>query len=198
VLCVDGGVGRGRGGARHLEALPLHRGDLGPHLEARLVRERLLGPELARGDGRLGERLDLLRRHYGADTVQLSDASRPSEAARALLAYFDGAIEAVGDLPTATNGTAFQCAVWLALRRIPAGRTVSYGTLAARIGQPRASRAVGLANGSNPIAIVVPCHRVIASDGSFSPASPNDDEEGRARNRRVEIVVLDASSGQTL
>ncbi len=112
--------------------------------------------------------LDLLRRHYGADTVQLSDASRPSEAARALLAYFDGAIEAVADLPTATNGTAFQCAVWLALRRIPAGRTISYGALAAQIANPKAVRAVGLANGANPIAIVVPCHRVIGADASLT------------------------------
>jgi methylated-DNA-[protein]-cysteine S-methyltransferase len=111
---------------------------------------------------------DLLRRHYGADTFLLRDVSRPSAAACSLLAYFDGKIDAVADLPTATNGTAFQCAVWSALRRIPAGRTVSYGALAAEIGNPKAVRAVGIANGANPIAIVVPCHRVIGADASLT------------------------------
>jgi methylated-DNA-[protein]-cysteine S-methyltransferase len=89
-------------------------------------------------------------------------------AARALLAYFDGDLDAIADLPTATNGTAFQRAVWSALRRIPAGRTVSYGMLATQIGRPKAIRAVGLANGANPIAIVVPCHRVIGADTSLT------------------------------
>jgi methylated-DNA-[protein]-cysteine S-methyltransferase len=111
---------------------------------------------------------NLLRRHYGADTFLLRDVSRPSAAARSLLAYFDGKIDAVADLPAVTNGTAFQCAVWSVLRRIPAGRTVSYGTLAAQIGNPKAVRAVGLANGANPIAIVVPCHRVIGADASLT------------------------------
>ncbi len=111
---------------------------------------------------------DLLRRHYGANAAQLREASRSSMAARALLAYFEGDINAIDDLPTATNGTAFQRAVWSALRRIPAGRTVSYSTLAAEIGRPKAVRAVGLANGANPIAIVVPCHRVIGADASLT------------------------------
>lgn len=111
---------------------------------------------------------DLLRRYYGADAVQLRDAARPSAAASALLAYFDGDLGAIAGLPTATNGTAFQQAVWSALREIPAGRTVSYGALAAQIGQPKAVRAVGLANGANPIAVVVPCHRVIGADASLT------------------------------
>jgi methylated-DNA-[protein]-cysteine S-methyltransferase len=112
--------------------------------------------------------LDLLRRHNGANAVQLREVSRPSAAARSLLAYFDGDLEAINDLPTVTNGTAFQRSVWSALRRIRAGRTLSYGTLAAEIGQPKAVRAVGLANGANPIAIVVPCHRVIGADSSLT------------------------------
>ena len=111
---------------------------------------------------------DLLRRHYGARSVQLREASRRSPAAQKLLAYFDGDLDAIDGLPTATNGTAFQCGVWSALRRIPVGRTISYGTLAVQIGKPRAVRAVGLANGANPIAIVVPCHRVIGADASLT------------------------------
>ena len=111
---------------------------------------------------------DLLRRHYGPNGVQLREVSRLSTAASALLAYFDGDHDAISRLPTATNGTAFQCAVWSALRRIPAGRTVSYGALAAEIGRPKAVRAVGLANGANPIAIVVPCHRVIGANASLT------------------------------
>jgi methylated-DNA-[protein]-cysteine S-methyltransferase len=83
-------------------------------------------------------------------------------------AYFAGNRAALDDLQTATNGTPFQRKVWAALRTIEAGETVSYGTLAVRIGQPTAARAVGLANGQNPIAIVVPCHRVIGADASLT------------------------------
>ncbi len=71
------------------------------------------------------------------------------------------------DLPLAPAGTAWQLAVWEQLRLIPYGTTVSYGDIARRLGSPAASRAVGLANGRNPIAIVVPCHRVIGADGSL-------------------------------
>ena len=98
----------------------------------------------------------LLQRHYGVGSVELCESSRPSTAARALLAYFEGDLSAVDELPTETNGTAFQRAVWSALRTIPAGRTLSYSALAGQIGHPKAVRAVGLANGANPIAIVVP------------------------------------------
>src|SRR3974390_3693985 len=76
----------------------------------------------------------LLHRHYGADTIRLREPSRPSAARRALEAYFDGEMHALDDLPTATNGTDFQRAVWDALRRIPVGRTISYGSLAIEIG----------------------------------------------------------------
>ncbi|MGH7032499.1 MAG: methylated-DNA--[protein]-cysteine S-methyltransferase [Stellaceae bacterium] len=110
----------------------------------------------------------LLRRHYGADAIRLVETARPSVARRALEAYFDGDLDAVAGLPTATNGTAFQRKVWDALRQIPMGQTISYGTLAVQIGQPTAMRAVGLANGANPIAIVVPCHRVIGANASLT------------------------------
>jgi methylated-DNA-[protein]-cysteine S-methyltransferase len=109
----------------------------------------------------------LLQRHYGAD-VELREVKRPSDARRALEAYFDGDISAIGNAATATNGTDFQRKVWDALRKIPAGKPISYGALASRIGKPKAMRAVGLANGSNPIAIFVPCHRVIGADKSLT------------------------------
>ena len=72
------------------------------------------------------------------------------------------------DLPLAARGTEFQCRVWAELRRIPFGETISYGELATRIGKPTASRAVGAANGRNPLPVVVPCHRVIGSDGRLT------------------------------
>ena len=80
--------------------------------------------------------------------------------------YFSGARRSF-DVPLEFDGTAFQRRVWTALCDIPYGETISYGELARRIGQPTAVRAVGLANGSNPIAIIVPCHRVIGSNGSL-------------------------------
>jgi len=95
-------------------------------------------------------------------------AAEPFTAAAAqLTAYFDGQL-ATFDLPLEPAGTQFQRRVWAALRDIPYGQTASYGQLALRIGQPAASRAVGLANGRNPIAIIIPCHRVIGSDGSLT------------------------------
>ena len=84
-----------------------------------------------------------------------------------LQAYFAGELKDF-DLSLAPQGTEFQQRVWRALRDIPYGETISYGELAARIGQPNASRAVGMANGQNPISIVVPCHRVIGADGTLT------------------------------
>jgi methylated-DNA-[protein]-cysteine S-methyltransferase len=112
--------------------------------------------------------MKLLERHCGANSFSLRETPPTSAGARALAAYFDGDISAVADLPTRTQGTEFQRKVWEALRTIPAGFSISYGSLAARIGRPGASRAVGLANGANPIAIVVPCHRVIGADASLT------------------------------
>ena len=88
------------------------------------------------------------------------------EAKRQLVQYFEGERRDF-DLPLAPAGTAFQRRVWGELSRIPYGETVSYGELARRIGRPTASRAVGAANGRNPLAIVVPCHRVIGADGTL-------------------------------
>lgn len=110
----------------------------------------------------------LLARHYGTHGTILTPAVEPSRHASALSAYFDGNLHAIDSLLTATAGTPFQKRIWKALRDIPAGHTVSYGDLASRIGQPTAVRAVGLANGANPVSIVVPCHRVIGADGSLT------------------------------
>lgn len=89
-----------------------------------------------------------------------------AEAGRQLGEHFAGERTAF-DLPLAPPGTAFQQRVWDELRRIPYGTTMTYGELAARLGDPRCVRAVGLANGRNPIAVIVPCHRVIGSDGKL-------------------------------
>jgi len=88
--------------------------------------------------------------------------------ARAQLAEYFSGDRVEFDLPLAAEGTDFQRKVWRELCRIPYGETISYGDLARRIGQPGAARAVGLANGSNPLPIVVPCHRVIGADGSLT------------------------------
>ena len=108
----------------------------------------------------------LLRLHYG--TYELDPAPAPLALVKAMTAYFAGDLDAIATLRVATGGTPFQREVWAALRRIPAGRTTTYGALAVELGRPGASRAVGLANGSNPIAIVVPCHRVIGSNGTLT------------------------------
>ncbi|MFD7668306.1 methylated-DNA--[protein]-cysteine S-methyltransferase [Streptomyces sp. NPDC059788] len=88
-------------------------------------------------------------------------------AVRQLRAFFDGTLTDF-DLPLAPRGTPFQRRVWAALREIPYGRTLSYGQLAERLGKPSAARAVGLANGKNPIGIIIPCHRVIGASGSLT------------------------------
>jgi len=103
--------------------------------------------------------LRLLRRHYGVNGFTLELGKSPRGIADAIERYFAGDLAALDALPTATSGTPFQRAVWQALREIPCGTTVSYAALAQKIGKPAAVRAVGLANGSNPIGVIVPCMR---------------------------------------
>lgn len=110
----------------------------------------------------------LLRTQHGADAAAIRDGRVPGAIERALDAYFAGELAAVDALAVHAGGTDFQRAVWSALRTIPPGTTMTYGALADRVGRRGASRAVGRANGSNPIAIVVPCHRVIGADGSLT------------------------------
>jgi methylated-DNA-[protein]-cysteine S-methyltransferase len=95
------------------------------------------------------------------------DRAATREAAAQLRAYFAGDLQSF-DLPLRAEGTDFQQAVWSALRQIPYGEVATYGDIARRVGRPTASRAVGAANGRNPIAIVIPCHRVIGSDGTLT------------------------------
>ena len=108
----------------------------------------------------------LLRLHYGS--CELEDGAAPLAIRQALEAYFAGDLAAIDAIPVETGGTAFQRQVWAALRDIPAAAPTSYGRLAQRIGRPGASRAVGMANGANPVGIVVPCHRVIGANATLT------------------------------
>ena len=113
------------------------------------------------------EAAELARLAAAAGEAPRRDPSRCRAAAEQLAVYFAGRRRDF-DLPLAPRGSAFQRAVWDELRRVPYGRTVSYGELAARLGRPAASRAVGGANNKHPLPIVVPCHRVIGADGSLT------------------------------
>jgi methylated-DNA-[protein]-cysteine S-methyltransferase len=112
-------------------------------------------PVLARLNRRLGP-------------VQVSSGNGAQQFRDRLEAYFQGELRALDGLAVEPGGTAFQREVWSALQRIPAGSTTSYSELAAAIGRPSAVRAVGMANSRNPIAVVIPCHRVIGRDGSLT------------------------------
>lgn len=109
---------------------------------------------------------DLLKLHYGHYT--LNEGPAPNSITDALAGYFEGELDSLEKAPTATGGTPFQREVWAALRQIPHGTTITYGQLATKLGRTGASRAVGAANGANPIAIVVPCHRVIGANGQLT------------------------------
>lgn len=108
----------------------------------------------------------LLARHAPGATV--TEGRAPGTVRRAVEAWFGGDLTALDGLTVKTGGTDFQRTVWAALRAIPAGETRSYGQLAAAIGSPRAVRAAGLANGQNPVAVIVPCHRVIGANGTLT------------------------------
>jgi methylated-DNA-[protein]-cysteine S-methyltransferase len=109
-----------------------------------------------------------LAAYAGRSGVAPAPATDPQGVTSKLRAYFAGDLAAIDDLAVASEGTPFQRRVWAALRSIPCGETWSYGQLARHLDHPTAVRAVGLANGANPVAIVVPCHRVIGSDGSLT------------------------------
>ena len=128
-----------------------------------------VGPLLLAGDDR-GLRFVSFAASRRAKTPQPDweeDEAPFAEAVRQLRAYFAGELK-VFDLPLVLEGTEFQLRVWRCLRTIPYGETLCYGELAERIGNPKAVRAVGLANGCNPIPIIVPCHRVIGSNGNLT------------------------------
>jgi methylated-DNA-[protein]-cysteine S-methyltransferase len=110
----------------------------------------------------------LLCRHYGGIAPLLIPGHAPSPIRQRISNFFAGKLTAIESIPVATGGTEFQRKLWTELRRIPAGTTTTYAKLAEVIGHPSAFRAVGSANGANPISIVVPCHRVIASNGALT------------------------------
>jgi methylated-DNA-[protein]-cysteine S-methyltransferase len=107
----------------------------------------------------------LLRLQYGP--VDLKDARSPKDLKAALSGYFKGDLDRLNAITWRVAGTPFQQKVWNALPKIPVGTTMSYGALAAKLNSPNAMRAVGHANGSNPISVVVPCHRLIGANGSL-------------------------------
>lgn len=129
-----------------------------------------IGPLTVVASGASLSGLYMDRHRHGPDDGVLgrrADVAVLDAAAEQLAEYFDGRRRHF-ELPLAPEGSPFQQAVWMALRDIPYASTESYGQLAARIGRPGAARAVGLANGRNPISIIVPCHRVIGADGSLT------------------------------
>jgi len=109
---------------------------------------------------------ELLRLQYGAPVLE--EGRAPDQVRAALTGYFAGDLASLNAIKWRVGGTAFQRKVWSALPAIPAGTTMSYGALAARLEMPKAVRAVGHANGSNPISVVVPCHRLIGANGSLT------------------------------
>jgi len=131
--------------------------------------ETPIGTLLIAGDDTAVHRITFPQRGRAAKPEpewQESQQGIIGEAVRQLIEYFSGK-RADFDLPLAPEGTAFQRNVWRQLQEIPYGQTISYGELARRVGNPKASRAVGSANGANPLPIVIPCHRVIAGDGTL-------------------------------
>ncbi len=156
-----------------------------------------IGPlTLIAQEGRLaGVHMEITR--YEPDATSLgaavtADADAVLAAAASQLgSYFRGDLTGF-HLPLALEGTPFQRSVWTGLLAIPYGETISYGELARRIGQPSASRAVGLANGRNPVAIIVPCHRVIGADGSLTGYG------GGMDRKRYLLALEQRVSGQTL
>jgi len=108
--------------------------------------------------------LQQLAHYYQTTTINLQPETQPNNIVTKIADYFAGDIKAIDCLPVASFGSPFQKQVWQALRTIPAGTTTSYGELAKQLDKPLASRAVGMANHNNPIAIVVPCHRVIGKN----------------------------------
>jgi methylated-DNA-[protein]-cysteine S-methyltransferase len=128
-----------------------------------------IGELLLVGDGHA---LRGLHMQEGRTAVSVDPEWRPADepfagVRRQLREYFDGERREF-DVPLEMTGTPFQRRVWRALQEIPYGETATYGELALRVGRPSASRAVGLANGRNPVAVIVPCHRVIGADGNLT------------------------------
>jgi methylated-DNA-[protein]-cysteine S-methyltransferase len=100
--------------------------------------------------------------------AEMAENAEPGGAVRVLRRYFEGDLDSLDEIDVEVNGTTFQKNVWLALRSVKPGSTMSYSQLARQVGSPAAVRAVGAANGANPVALVLPCHRIIGSNGSLT------------------------------
>lgn len=157
-----------------------------------LIIPSLVGELLLTGDGGLLTGLYFLQGQHAPDVTQDWNLDpRPfADAERQLEEYFAGDRQSF-DVTLAPAGTEFQLRVWQELRHIPYGETISYGELARRIGQPDASRAVGLANGANPISILIPCHRVVGTNGKLTGYG------GGLENKRL-LLDLEASQRRLL
>ena len=124
----------------------------------------LLALEFGDAEHRL---MPMLRKRFGAD-VALEPAIDPHRVTAAIGAYFEGDLGALDTIEVDGGGTEFQRQAWNALRKIPSGQTRTYGQMATLLGRPNAPRAVGAANALNPISLVVPCHRLIGSNGALT------------------------------
>ena len=109
-----------------------------------------------------------LQRRVRSGRYELQRGKVSSQIKQAIAAYFGGDVGALRNIPIRLDGTAFQHEVWTALREIEPGRTFGYGAFAERLGRPQSARAVGHANGANPLSIVVPCHRLVGADGDLT------------------------------
>jgi len=162
-----------------------------PHVTHTVIDSPLSELTLVAADGVLaGLYMEQQRHRPPQETLGDPDPEPFGGVVAQLRAYFDGA-STTFDLPLAPRGTPFQREVWAALGTIPYGQTISYGQLAARVGRPAAARAVGLANGRNPISIIVPCHRVVGSGGGLTGY-------GGGLERKRHLLALEArAAGST-
>jgi methylated-DNA-[protein]-cysteine S-methyltransferase len=138
------------------------------------------------------EQARLERRFHG---VAVRHATDPAGVISRLRDYFAGHLDAVENIAVDPGGTPFQRSVWSALRRVPAGQTVAYRELACAIGAPAAVRAVGAANGANPVAIVIPCHRAIGADGSLTGYAGGLDRKRWLLTHEGRQLRLDCANG---
>ena len=154
------------------------------------VFESPIGDLLAAGDGRALHRLHMLsgRGRVAIEPGWARDPSALADVRSELGEYFAGERTRF-DVPLVLRGSPFQVRVWRALQEIPYGRTASYGELARRVGRPSGARAVGLANGRNPIAVIVPCHRVIGADGSLTGYGGGLERKRRLLELEADVVA---------
>ena len=140
--------------------------------------------------------LRLLERYYGKNGFTLEAVSNFHGLRDTVDRYFAGETGVIDNIPVETTGTPFQRAVWNELRKIPGGTATTYGKLAEKIGRPKAVRAVGLANGSNPIGVIVPCHRVIGSNGSLTGYGGGLDRKRWLLDHELSVCLGQQPAGQ--